>query len=389
MAATIKPDLEFKQRILGLDAPDLTGCYQCGTCSVVCPISTPENPFPRKEMAWVQWGLKDRILSNNSIWSCHQCGLCSTYCPRDAKPANVMAALREYSIGYYAAPAFIAKWLASPRYLPVLFSIPIAILLVVLAVGGHLGSLPDGRIVFTKFIPDAFVEIFYVLMVALALIGATLGGIRYWNAMCRESGAAGIDVKSRIVPTLRTILSQKNFRACTADRVGSRPTHREHANHAHFAVLYGFLALVVTTTSVAIGTWLFNYREPWPLWHPVKILGNLGGAALVLGLAIFMIRRIADAHRTGKNTYSDWLFLIVLLLTALTGFASESTRLAGFREVAYPTYFVHLVLIFFLLVYFPYSKFGHVAYRSVAMLYNAATAAEPKAVTIPAQPPAS
>ena len=55
----LEPDLEFKRQILGLGAHDLTACYQCGTCSVVCPISTPENPFPRKEMVWVQWGLRE------------------------------------------------------------------------------------------------------------------------------------------------------------------------------------------------------------------------------------------------------------------------------------------------------------------------------------------
>ena len=373
MATVIKPDLAFKRAILNLDSPDLTACYQCGTCSSVCPISTPENPFPRKEMAWIQWGMKDRVLGNSSIWSCHQCGLCNTYCPRDAKPANLMGALREYSIGHYSVPAFLAKWLASPRYLPLLFAIPVVVLLCVLAVVGNLGSLPDGPIVFTKFVPDPFVEIFYTLMCALAFVAATLGALRYLDAMCRQAGMKGaLDLRSRIVPTLRKIFSHGEFNACREKRVGDRSTGREHAPHAHMAVFYGFLALVVTTLSVAVGTWFFNYREPWPLWHPVKILGNAGGVLLVVGVAVFLVSRIVDGSRAGKNTYSDWLFLIMLVLTALTGFGSETTRLAGLRDVAYPMYFVHLVFIFFLLVYFPYSKFGHVAYRTMAMLYNAA-----------------
>jgi len=87
----IQPDLEFKRQIMGLDSHDLSSCYQCGTCSAVCPISTADNPFPRKEMVWVQWGLKERVLSNPSIWLCHQCGVCNAYCPRGAQPANLMA----------------------------------------------------------------------------------------------------------------------------------------------------------------------------------------------------------------------------------------------------------------------------------------------------------
>ena len=132
MAASIATDLAWKREIMGLDAPDLSVCYQCGTCTAVCPLSTADNPFPRKEMAWVQWGLRDRALGNASIWLCHQCGTCNTYCPRDAKPSNVMAALRDYSIAHYAVPRFMGRALGHSRYLPLLFAIPAAIFLAIL-----------------------------------------------------------------------------------------------------------------------------------------------------------------------------------------------------------------------------------------------------------------
>src|SRR5437867_10735340 len=48
MATPIATDLDWKRQIIGLDAPDLSVCYQCGTCTAVCPVSTAENPFPRK-----------------------------------------------------------------------------------------------------------------------------------------------------------------------------------------------------------------------------------------------------------------------------------------------------------------------------------------------------
>src|SRR6266853_180679 len=99
-AAWVEPDLEFKREILGLGGHDLTACYQCGHCNV--------------------------------------------YCPRDAKPADVMAALREYSIEHYAVPGFMAKALGEPKFLPLLFALPASILLVVLAGLGHLSSLPEG-----------------------------------------------------------------------------------------------------------------------------------------------------------------------------------------------------------------------------------------------------
>ena len=61
-ATLVQPNLDFKSRIMSSGAHDLSSCYQCGTCSVVCPLATPENPFPRKEMIWVQWGLKESNL---------------------------------------------------------------------------------------------------------------------------------------------------------------------------------------------------------------------------------------------------------------------------------------------------------------------------------------
>ena len=379
MPGPVRPDLEFKQQILGLGARDLTACYQCGTCSVVCPISTADNPFPRKEMIWVQWGLRDRALSNPSIWLCHQCGTCTTYCPRDAKPANLMAALRDYSIAHYAAPRFMGPALGDPRFVPLLLGIPSLIFLVLLGWLGHLGQLPQGPVVFSKFIPIIYIEAVFIAAVALSALGALGGGVRYWKAMSRETGGKGSGAGRALVPTLLTIFRHGRFRDCEADPVGPRRTYKGHLHGTHLAVFYGFLGLVVTTTSVGIGIYAFGYLTPWPLWHPVKILGNVSGLAVVAALLVFGYRRIADREKAGKSTYSDWLLLVVLLLTTLTGFLCQLLRLADLPGLAYPMYVVHLVFIFFLLVYVPYSKFAHLVYRTVAMLYAAGTAPPRKA----------
>src|SRR5262249_18041647 len=176
----------------------------------------------------------------------------------------------------------------------------------------------------------------------------------------------------KVVVTLVDIFKHRRFSQCR-ETPGTRRTLKEHLHHTHLAVFYGFLGLVATTASVGVGIYAFGYLTPWPLWHPVKILGNVSGAAVILAVVIFLWRRIADAGRAGKSTYSDWLFLSILGLTTLTGFLSQGLRLSGVRA-AYAMYFVHLLFIFFLLVYIPYSKFAHLVYRSLAMVHAAVTA---------------
>jgi len=290
-----------------------------------------------------------------------------------------MAALRDYSISHHAVPEFMGKALSELKYLPFLFAFPALIFLLALAWRGNLTSLPTGQIVFSKFMPIIYIEVVFILAVGAAVVAVLLGGVRYWKSINEFFSAnPGGGPAKGLVPALVDVLKHRKFRQCEEDRVGTRESYKAHLRRSHLAVFYGFLGLVVTTTSVGIGIYAFGYLTPWPLWHPVKILGNLSGVAVLAACGVFLYRRVKDKEKAGKSTYSDWLFLWVLTLTTLTGFLSEVTRLAEIPPLAYWVYFIHLVFIFFLLVYIPYSKFAHLAYRFVAMLYSASRASSLK-----------
>ena len=68
-------------------------CIQCGTCSASCPNVSKMEYTPRQIIAMARAGLKDEVLSSNSMWCCASCYLCTVRCPRDIKPTELMHAL--------------------------------------------------------------------------------------------------------------------------------------------------------------------------------------------------------------------------------------------------------------------------------------------------------
>ncbi|MFC1895434.1 4Fe-4S dicluster domain-containing protein, partial [Thermodesulfobacteriota bacterium] len=151
----VEPDMNFIKEIMARGGDTLKKCFQCATCSVVCPISPDKKPFPRKEMIASSWGLKERLVSDVDVWLCHQCGDCSTKCPRGAKPGDVLGAVRSYAIEHYAKPKALARWVNDPKKLPILLAIPAVLFLVVGLATGLLDFSPElnehGQIAHAKF----------------------------------------------------------------------------------------------------------------------------------------------------------------------------------------------------------------------------------------------
>ncbi len=91
----MRPDLEFIDRLTELAGDSFTQCYQCGTCSVVCPFAFQGTGLPRREMALAQWGLKEELLASPNLWICTTCGNCARVCPREVDIPGTIRAARE------------------------------------------------------------------------------------------------------------------------------------------------------------------------------------------------------------------------------------------------------------------------------------------------------
>jgi quinone-modifying oxidoreductase subunit QmoC len=359
----IKPDSNFTKEVIGLGGESLKKCFQCSTCSVVCTLSPDDKPFPRKEMLWAQWGLKDRLLGDPDIWRCHQCNDCTVHCPRDAGPGNVLAALRNYSFGHYANPAFLGKAFRNPKYLPLLLLFPVVLFLILLGATGNL-TIPEGEIVFEHFMPHIILDPVFLVLTGLIFVIVAMSLSRFWRDMKKSTGSPKSSITDIIsgsaISNLIEFLQHKKFYECGSSRIRML---------SHMAIFYGCMSFALVTASVFIGTYTVGLELPMAQYHPLKIIANLGAIAVITGCLLIIVRRLSAGKATGNSSYLDWNLVILILVVTSLGILTEVLRLADLATAAYVLYFIHLVLVFYGIAYFPYSKLAHLLYRSLAILY--------------------
>ncbi len=355
----LEPDLAFVARLKRAGGESVKKCFQCATCVAVCDVTQSDRPFPRKEMIWAQWGLKEKLFYNPDVWLCHQCGDCSTHCPRGAKPSDVLAAVRNLSFIEYAVPGFLGKMHSSPAALVALFALPAAVLLLAAIYANGL-VMPEGEIVYSRFFPLAVIDSIFIPAALFALITSILSLKKLWSGMKRNSPGKGDPDAAAVFGAVKDILLHKKFAQCRTNR----PRYT-----GHLLIFFGFLALFATTNLVMMYHYLLGRETPLALGDPVKLLGNAGALAAFAGVSYIIARRLAAPDETGKTSYQDWTFILTLYAAIITGILAESARLADIPAAAYPVYFTHLVFVFFLIAYLPFSKFAHMLYRTAAMIY--------------------
>ncbi len=381
MAEQISPDLGFVRDVIASGGESLKKCYQCATCSVVCNLTQDEKPFPRKEMIYAQWGLKDKLFPNPDIWLCHQCSDCTAYCPRGAKPGEVLNAVRKLSIEHYSVPHFLGKAVGSPQYLVLLFAIPVVLFFIILASLGHLNpaEIPlneKGQISYHEFLPSLYIDSVFVPVAFFAVICLAMGVSRYWKDMARAAGPITPkgSISNAITATISEILSHNRFEKCNLTKM---------RKISHFLVFYSFIGLAITTAWAVmylygpgimklLGLKPFGWMlgpSPYPLTDPVKWLANASALALLVGITLVITNRLKNQEKAGKGGYYDWLFIYIVFAIMATGILSEVVRLANVAALAYIIYFMHLVVVFFLFAYAPFSKMAHMVYRATAMVF--------------------
>jgi len=379
----VDPDLNVIKEIQEIGGDTLKKCYQCATCATVCPLSTDEAPFPRKQMILAQWGFKDKLLNDPAVWLCHQCGDCNKYCPRGANPGDVMGALRLLVVREAMPFKFLHTFYNKAWGLLVLPLIALFFIFLAMAATFHgipnlfnMHSFPYGGPEYDIWIFHLparvlMIDVVFVPLAALVVIFLACAISRMWNSYLEtydipQAYRYGMwTILGRyLVPAIKEIMAHTRFTKCDANHWRANP---------HKILIYAFIILAITTAIVFVMADILGYHTPWnPITHPVKWLGNIGGILLLFSIIkIKMGRTNAEAEKSVRTSYPDNFLIYLILIIGLTGFGIEIVRnIPAVQNLTSLVYLAHLVAVFMLFLGVLYSKFAHLAFRTTAVVFD-------------------
>lgn len=359
MSNKVDPNLIKDLKHFGIS--DATKCFHCGNCTATCPLSTPDNPFPRKFVRYIQLGQKEKILKSPEPWLCYYCGTCSVECPRGAEPGETMMGLRRYLTASYDWTGFARKFYTSER-----FEI-IAITIVALLVGlglilFHSDNINWEHAHINSVWPSEKIEIADLVMAAILSV-LLLGNVSRCVKFVMGDLLTKVPLRiyaSQAKELIVHVLTQKRFAQCE-DKMQW---------FVHLMIMTGyasvFLMVVVFINGLGVESLKFQRDLPeYALWHPIRLVGYYATFAIMYGTTYAIIGRLKKEKPVYRYSHStDWMFLILLQATTMTGIFIHFTRLLDWPFSTYALYVIHMmVAVPMLVLEVPFAKWAHLAYR--------------------------
>lgn len=362
MSYRVDPRLTVQLKDYG--AESAVKCFNCGNCTAACMLAGQEAVFPRRYIRYIQLGLKDKMIESLDPWLCYYCGDCSQTCPREAEPGGLMMASRRWLTSMY-------DWTGLSRliYRNGRWEIAILALLALLVLGlftlpsqfgfrllaQHPEALETVRLEF--FAPKHTVH-WADLVLAGILAGLLLSNAArmVWFVSRRAPrpslGYYLVEIKEMIVH----FFTQKRWRGCA-----SGPSKHWWR---HLVLVTGYI-----TMAILVEAFLQTFQVENSSFHWTSILGYYATVVL-LGATVWMIYdRIRKRDLQSKySDMTDWAFVTLLFLTALSGIILHVFRRLDLPMATYVTYMVHLMIaVPMLVVMVPFGKWSHLLYRPLAL----------------------
>jgi Fe-S oxidoreductase len=333
---------------------DSGACMQCGTCAI-CPLSEGTNSFPRKIMRYIQMGLKGKLLEAPEPWLCYYCGDCIKDCPRQANPAEAMMATRRYLTAEYDWTGLAKRFYLSEKW-EIGALVGVGLFVIMLFALFH-GPVVTERVEVNTFAPVEWIEIGDLTLAGLLTLFLLSNAYRMFRLVMGDTKAPLSMYVQEAKTFILHFLTQRRWRECGDDR--SRWLK-------HFLLVTGYLTMMALV--IVFIRW-FQTDEIHPIWHPTRLLGYYATIVLLaIPVEMMLSRRKKQEAIHQYSHFSDWLFLILLFATALTGILMHIFRLAGLPVTTYISYVVHLAIaVPMLAVEVPFGKWSHLFYRPLAL----------------------
>jgi Fe-S oxidoreductase len=346
-------DPELYRELAKYGARDMEICMQCGLCSAACPLSSGTNSFPRKIYRYIQLGLKDKLLKSSVPWLCYYCGDCNKDCPRGAEPAETMMAARRWLTAQYDWTGLARRFYLSEAWeIGALAAVALGI--IVLFCLFH-GPVVTDRVAVNSFAPVKWIEIGDLTMAAILSAFLLSNAFRMYRFIMSDTSVPLWLYITEARAFVLNFLTQKRWRQCGEDR-------RRWLKH--FLLVSGYLTMM--TLVIVFIRW---FQVDSSNWHFTSIFGYYAtGVLLAITVEMFRsrLKKVESIHRYSE--FSDWLFLILLFLTTLTGIMMHAVRLAGWPMGTYVLYVVHLAIaVPMLIIEVPFGKWSHLFYRPLAI----------------------
>lgn len=369
MSTRVDPNLLLDLQEYG--AVGAEKCFNCGTCTAMCPLTTDEHPFPRNMIRLAQLGLKDRLLETTDPWLCYYCGDCAQTCPREAEPGETMMALRRWLTAQYDRTGHSARLYTSERAVAStilrLALITLAAFVLFHVITGF-DQIKTERVELNRFAP---VMLVWLLVLAH---GAYLGYRMVSGSVTMARHVlAPVSKETKISPAIflqeyKTFIlhffTQKRWRDCGEDR--SRWLK-------HLVLVSGYITMLTLVLGLL---WWFQTDEIYPLYHPQRWLGYYATIALIYGSAEILVSRRKKQEQLHRFSHpSDWLFPAFILVGAVTGILVHIFRYAGW---AWPTYIIYVIHVMAMIAMLDtevgIGKWAHLFYRPLAVYLEAVKA---------------
>jgi ferredoxin len=373
-------DINLIKNINNIGESHFKKCFQCGTCSAICPISSDNKPFPRKEMIWSQWGLKNELESDLDPWLCYYCGKCSEYCPRKADPGQLMMSLRRWLTTEY-------DWTGISR---LLYKSKIAeyIALLIVAVVVFLewavlfgltppAVLNGGNLSINQMVPAYKIDYFFdypMLVILSALLISFI--FNMFNKTVLSDKKTKIPFKlyfTELWTLIFNFFTQIRFSKCEDESEKESFFKKLSEGKYNFWLTHVFLMTSYVVLFIGIVFFLkwFQTDDKYVMFHSI-LFDYYASIGLIFGTIYFAYQRFAKRKERSKfSHHTDWAFIALLFLTAFTGILLRA--FVVYKDPSswiFYLYLIHLmILIPMLVIEVPFSKWSHLAYRPIAIYF--------------------